>query len=102
MAIITTNNSQITFVDFDDQSRVFKFEYGTQLVEYEYMLSSEIAASAFLGNLSSAIDNNNFAEFLEQSINNKILLPYGQTGALSGPMLLAVKFVAAPSDTIAE
>lgn len=97
MAIINTNNSQIPFIDFDDQSRVFKFEYGTQLVEYVYMLSAEVSAPLFLGNLSTAINNNSFPEFLEESVNNMVLLPYGNTGTLSAPMLLALKTAATPN-----
>jgi hypothetical protein len=90
MAIIATNTPHVPFVDFDEQSRVFKFEYGTQLIEYSFMLSSEISAPSFLGDLTSSIEGNTFADFLKQSIDSYALHPTGENGILSDPLYLAI------------
>lgn len=91
MSIIATNTPQVPFIDFDEQSRVFKFEYGTQLIEYTFLLKAEVSAPIFLGNLTSSIENNTFADFLKECIDNLTLIPTGENGTLTDPLFLAMK-----------
>lgn len=91
MSVIATNTPQVSFVDFDEQSRVFKFEYGTQLIEYTFLLQSDVSAPVFHADLIASINDNTFPDFLKKSFDNLILIPTGENGVLSGPLLLAMK-----------
>lgn len=89
MTLVNTNAAQIPFVEIDENTRLVKFEYGSQLIEYTYMLSSEISLPIFLGNLTDAVAQGRFPEFLSESINTT-LQPEENTPELTAPMLLAL------------
>ena len=89
MTIVNTNIYQLPLIEIDEESRVLKFEYGSQLVEFSYLLSAEISLPIFLGNLTDAVAQGRFSEFLSESINT-ILQPEENTPELTAPMLLAL------------
>lgn len=93
MAITTiqTNNPQIPFVTLNEESREFTFEYGAQLIEYTFIIPGGFSIPIFLGDLTSSIETNKFAEFLERSLTYSVIIPTGENGTLTPPMLLALK-----------
>lgn len=99
MTTVQTNTSQIQFIEVDQQSRVVRFEYGTQLMEYTFLLLGEISATIFLQDLINSVDQGNLSKFLEDMNTNPNIVATGEHGSLSSPMLLALDAVA-PDTTI--
>jgi hypothetical protein len=99
MTTVQTNTSQIHFIEVNEESREVRFEYGTQLMEYTFLLLGEISVTVFLQDLINSVDEGNLSKFLEAMSNNSNIVATGEFGFLSAPMLLALD-ASSPSETV--
>ena len=63
--VLTTNNTILPFIEVNVDARTIRFEYGTQLIEYAYLVSGEFNLTTLIEDIQTAITEKTLHEFIK-------------------------------------
>lgn len=72
---LVTNNNLIPALYLDEEQRNFYFEFGGELIKFEYSLSTNVSSSEFFDTLRAGINEGDFKSVIRGYISENILEP---------------------------